>query len=147
VSPHLAARREGRSIDLRVAQSWVAGVRAEADAVVLELPGGLFSPLTDEQTNADLLRMVEPSKVVLVAPDRLGVLHDVITTTRTARAAGLVLDGIVLGAPAQPDASTGTNADELARVARGVPVLATLPRAESADLEPLLARVFERLSL
>ena len=147
VSPHLAARREGRVIDLEVIQHWLRPIREGADATVLELPGGLFSPLSDELTNADLLTALAPTKVVLVAPDRLGVLHDVIATTRAARAAGIRIDGVILSAPAERDSSTGTNADELARVLPSAPVLAVLPRAGALELRPYFDSVLRTLGL
>lgn len=136
VSPHLAARRAGRAIDLRVVVDWLAPLRAAADAIVLELPGGLFSPLSDTSTNADLLLALAPTHVVLVAPDRLGVIHDVVATTRAARAEGIAFGGLVLSAALETDASVGTNADELARVLPTPPVLASLPRAGADDLAP-----------
>jgi len=147
VSPHLAARGEGRTIDLAVVAEWLRPIRTAADAVVLELPGGLFSPLTDTLTNADLVLELRPTRVVLVAPDRLGVLHDVIATTRAARVQGIAVDGILLSSPAHPDTSTGTNAVELARVLPSVPVLDVLPRATPLELTPHLERALERLSL
>ncbi len=147
VSPHLAARREGRTIDPRVVSSWVADIRARADGVVVELPGGLFSPLTDHLTNADLVTRLAPTRVLLVAPDRLGVIHDVVATVRAARATGISIDGLVLSTPATPDASTGTNAAELSRGAPKLPVLAVLPRATDAELEPYFRDVVERLGL
>jgi dethiobiotin synthetase len=52
VSPHLAARLEGRTISLSEVARSVLALRGEAHLVV-ELAGGLFSPLTDEATNAD----------------------------------------------------------------------------------------------
>jgi len=147
VSPHLAARREGRTIDPHVIAAWLQPIRDAADAVVLELPGGLFSPLTDALTNADLVPALEPTKVLVVAPDRLGVLHDVLSTTRAAHAQGLTVDGLLLSAPAEPDGSTGTNADELRRVLPAVPVLGVLPRASRQDLIPVLEAVLAELAL
>lgn len=147
VSPHLAARREGRVIEVGVISTWVDAARASADGVVVELPGGLFSPLSETATNADAALALGPTRVVLVAPDRLGVLHDAAATVRAARAAGLVIDGLVLSAPAQPDASTGTNARELARVLSGTPILAVLPRAPAPVIAALLAPVLDTLGL
>lgn len=133
VSPHLAARREDRPVDLDVVVDWVAAWRAEAQGVLVELAGGLFSPLGPAATNADLARALAPDAIVLVAPDRLGVLHDVAAATRAARAEGVAISGIVLSEPATPDGSTGTNAGELPLVT-DVPVLASFARAPVAEL-------------
>jgi dethiobiotin synthetase len=133
VSPHLAAEAEGRTIELRTITSYVETVRALAHGVAVELPGGLFTPLGLELCNAEVALALGPHAVLLVAPDRLGVLHDVAAATRAASALGLGITGLVLVAPELPDASTGTNAAELGKVTN-VPVIAVLPRADIATL-------------
>jgi dethiobiotin synthetase len=147
VSPHLAARDEGVSIDLRRIVADVNALRRLAAGVLVELPGGLFSPLTGKRTNADLARALDATATLLVAPDRLGVLHDVIAATTAAESVGVRLTGIVLVAPREPDASTGTNAAALREVA-GLPLLASVPRAselelaDSAELAAILTGLF-----
>lgn len=133
VSPHLAARAQGIAIDLRRIVEWVTEARTETDGLLVELPGGLFSPLAPPRTNADLVAALQPDHTILVAPDRLGVLHDVAASDRAARAMGVELDGVVLSPPHDADASTGRNAEELPTVTT-LPVWATLPRASVADL-------------
>ncbi len=128
VSPHLAARAVGARIDATPIVDAVASVREQAEGVLVELAGGLFSPLAPGLSNADLALRVQPSAIVLVAPDRLGVLHDLGAATRAARACGLHIAGIILTAPAHADASTGRNAAEVSLVT-DVPVLAVYPRA------------------
>lgn len=144
VSPHLAARETGTTVQLSVLRGYVAGVRRAADAVVVELAGGLFSPLAPGLSNADVTRDLAPDVVLLVAPDRLGVLHEIAATTRAAATSGVLLTGIVLVAPEFPDASTGTNAAEIAMVA-DVPVLAVVPRGDVRSLaaRPDLAAVVQ----
>jgi dethiobiotin synthetase len=132
VSPHLAAAAEGVTIEVASISAYVARVRPEVDALVVELAGGLFSPLGAGISNADVARALD-GKALLVAPDRLGVLHDVAAATRAAAAIDLRIAGVVLVAPAVADASTGTNARELG-VVTDVPVVASLPRAEVAAL-------------
>jgi dethiobiotin synthetase len=137
VSPHLAARDEGLTLQLSVIVQHVADVRrAGPHGIVLELAGGLFSPLAPGLTNVDVIRDVGADEVLLVAPDRLGVLHDVAATTRAAAAAGAHLTGLILVAPEVTDTSTGTNAAELALVTE-LPVIAVVPRA---DMSVLAAR-------
>jgi dethiobiotin synthetase len=133
LSPHLAARETDTPIRLDVLVPLIHAARATVDVLLVELPGGLFSPLSDTEVNADLVRATRPDVTLLVAPDRLGVLHEVISTHRAASTAAVDLDGIVLIAPERPDASTGLNAPELARLL-DVPVLATLGRGSPQDL-------------
>lgn len=140
LSPHLAARRAGVTIDrAALHRRWLELARAWP-AMVVELAGGLCSPLDDDVDQAGWLAEASPMiragmKLVVVASDRLGVLHDVVATLHAAAAHGLTVAAIALAPPATPDLSTGTNAGELAARApvRGRPIV-TLPRATSAEL-------------
>jgi dethiobiotin synthetase len=138
VSPHLAARAEGVEIDIGRLATEVRRLGGLAQLVVVELAGGLFSPLSDRTCNADLLRAIRPDATFLVAPDRLGVLHDVAAAAIAARSRRLSLDGVVLVTPEVPDTSTGRNAREIPLVSR-LEVAAVLPRAPAASLAQLRA--------
>src|SRR5688572_28651128 len=128
ISPHLAARREGVKLS---AQAIVAATKEES--MIVESAGGLYSPLSDDETNADVAALYgERALVVLVAPDRLGVLHDVGACVRAAEADGIAFAAVVLSAPAKADASTGTNAAEIERLGLAEAVV-TFPRARIDD--------------
>lgn len=133
LSPHLAARESDTPIHLDVLVPLIQAARADADVLLVELPGGLFTPLSDTEVNADIVRALSPDATLLVAPDRLGVLHEVLSTHRAASTAAVDLDGIVLIAPERPDPSTGLNAGELGRVL-DVPVVALVGRGSPEEL-------------
>ncbi len=132
VSPHLAAREAGVTIELGPILTAVEALRSDRDHVLVELAGGLFSPLAPGLLMVDLVAALAPTRIVLVAPDRLGVLHDV---GATVRAAGTLVSqiGVVLSAPSQPDASTGTNGAELGLVT-SAPLICSLRRAPTLVL-------------
>jgi dethiobiotin synthetase len=131
VSPHFAARGDGRPVDLRVIAERACELESDAtqplDVLVVESAGGLFSPLAPGVTNVDLVNTLSPASVVLVAPDRLGALHDVRATLIAATASAIAIDAIVLSAPNIPDSATSTNAAEL-EIAFGTRVAAVFPR-------------------
>lgn len=131
LTPWLAAEREGVELDLGACVRWVQA--QSADHVLVETAGGLLSPLTERATNLELVRAIAPDALLLVAPDRLGVLHEV-AACRLAleRAAELPRASVVLELPERSDASTGTNARLLERLGHG-PVLGTLPRGAPDD--------------
>lgn len=112
VSPHLAARRAGVTIDLEEIVAWLDA--HATSPLVIETAGALLSPLSPTLTNLDLTRAAHPDRLVLVAVDRLGVLHEVAACLQILRGApNLPSPLVVLQSPPEPDTSTGTNAAEL----------------------------------
>lgn len=128
LSPHLAARRQQVSIDAHELACAADRLAREFAVVVIELAGGLFTPFDDARDNAEWLAAVD-AHCVIVAPDRLGVLHDTTVCVRAAATTRLRLAAIALNAPAVSDASTGTNGNELAArwPTRGIPIV-EIPR-------------------
>jgi dethiobiotin synthase len=110
VAPNVAARAEGVVLDPG-ALAQEARRRSVDSVLVLETAGGLFSPMTDDETNADWLDRVAPDLLVLVASNRLGVLHDVEACRRASKR---TIDCVVLTGAA-PDASVATNRLEIVR--------------------------------
>jgi len=134
LSPHLAARRESRSIEAEQILTYVRSHESSSPTeppgvVVVETAGGLFSPLDASFTNWDVACSLDPARWVLVAPDSLGVLHDVTATLAASTAR-------------EPDASTGTNAAELQRlglIARPFSLARNDPAGISTLVDALLA--------
>jgi 8-amino-7-oxononanoate synthase len=140
IAPARAARNAQRRIEISRITEWVAEVESNAPGpaqLVIETAGGVFSPIGDEDTNFDLTRALDPAIWLLVAPDRLGVLHDVTSCLRAMESLGRRPDYLILSAPEHPDASTGTNADELAP-RRSMPPIIQLQRHDTSPLRVLL---------
>jgi dethiobiotin synthetase len=113
LAPHLAAREESRRVDAALLRSGYEVWRETYDFVLVEGAGGLMSPLSDDDYNADLARDLG-LPLVIVAANRLGVINDVMQTLITAEAKGLRVAGVVLNdTSANGDASRATNAAEL----------------------------------
>ena len=87
---------------------------------------------TESLLNIDVVRSLGADFVLIVAPDRLGVLHDVLAAARGARAKGVAFDAIVLVAPELSDASTHRNCYELSLFVDNCPIY-EVPRAPVAD--------------
>lgn len=137
ISPHLAAERKGQRIELELVQRWVTEAEQTAGVLgvttLIETAGGAFSPLAvpplaapDGRVirNLDLAIALAADLWLLIAPDRLGVLHDVTTTLDTLGGRGRTPDCLVLVPPKTADASTGSNARELQRLHPELPVIA-----------------------
>ena len=106
--------------------SYFSGIEAwreHCDTLIVEGAGGLFSPLADDVLNIDLYREFERAKLVLVAANRLGVIHEVIATCRAAAQIDVALDHLYLSAvgPAG-DSSSKTNAHQIRKWNPGIEV-------------------------
>jgi dethiobiotin synthetase len=140
VTPSRAARHRNVAIDLHQVARWaesVASTTPRPAQLVIETAGGVFSPLADQQTNFDLAAVLSPATWLLVAPNRLGVLHDVSSALHAMAALGRRPDWIILSAPETTDASTSSNREELTRL-HGMPPVLELPRNDPGPLEAVL---------
>jgi 8-amino-7-oxononanoate synthase len=140
VTPSRAARAEHVAIDLGRVVTWVEQVASTNDRppqVVVETAGGVFSPLSDRQANFDLAKALDPATWVLVAANRLGVLHDVVSALHAMASLGRRPDWIILSAAETIDSSTASNHEELSRLP-GMPPIIELPRHDARPLAALL---------
>jgi dethiobiotin synthetase len=141
VTPSLAARRSGITIRIPEIARWVESVRFTSEPsvprhLIIETAGGVFSPIGDGITNYDLALGLDPATWILVAPNRLGVLHDIGSCLRALTALDRAPDALVLSAPVEPDSSTPHNADELRHQGVKLPII-ELSRNDEAGLAAL----------
>lgn len=149
VSPFRAAGLAGKNIHLSDILQYFDSARAalrrapgDGGWCVAETAGGVFSPLTSRETNFELAARLAPNGLwVLVAPDALGVIHDVTATLEAMRARGRTPDLVVLNAARPADASTGGNAEELRALGVAVPIARTDDAASVAQLADTVARL------
>ena len=127
LAPHRAAQAEGRCVDTRLLRSGIECWRHTADFVLVEGAGGLLSPLSDEDYNADLaLDLGYP--LLVVSANVLGTINQTLQTLVTAATfrGGLEVAGIVLNdirPPSNEDPSRESNCEEL-EMRAGAPLLA-----------------------
>jgi dethiobiotin synthetase len=118
LAPHLAARAEGRRVDAALLRHGIEYWRESCEIVLVEGAGGLMSPISDDDYNADLAAEFG-YPLIVVAANELGTINATLQTLITASTYcdGLIVAGIVLNAPRKLDAdpSIDSNADELAR--------------------------------
>jgi dethiobiotin synthetase len=130
LAPHLAARAEGKEVDVELLRSGLDFWRDRSDIILVEGIGGLMSPVSDDEYVADLAYDFG-FPLIVVAPNMLGVINQTLQTLITASTFrdGLDVAGIVLNdlhrARDSHDPSARSNAAELA--ARCIPrILATV---------------------
>lgn len=137
LAPHLAARAEGKRVDATLLREGLEYWRDTSEIVLVEGAGGLMSPISDEDYNADLAAEFG-FPLLVVAANELGVINSTLQTLITAATYcdGLDVAGIVLNSVArgENDESVASNADEIAR--RCVPpLLATVPHGGGLEGE------------
>lgn len=94
MAPHLAAKREGREIDMApIAASYTRAMQS-ANAVVVEGVGGFRVPLSDKFDSADLAQLLA-IPVVLVVGMRLGCINHALLTAEAITHRNLHLAGWV----------------------------------------------------
>jgi dethiobiotin synthetase len=93
LSPHRAARMEGRSLVLDEVLAWIRA--REGPRTVIEGVGGWRVPVAETWDVADLaVALAWP--VLVVAEDRLGAINHARLTVEAVRGSGLPLVGVVL---------------------------------------------------
>lgn len=128
LSPHLAARAEGKEVDMELVRNGLNAWTGHCDVVVVEGCGGLMSPVDDENYFADVaLEFGYP--VLIVVDNRIGAINQGLQAAITANCFrdGLDVAGIVLNdAQAfEGDASRASNFEQLSQRSV-VPVLTRL---------------------
>ncbi len=140
VSPHLAARLAGQSIDPAAA---IASARAEPDrTLVVEGVGGLLVPIAKGFSVRDLAVALKLPLVIAALPG-LGTINHTLLTIEAARSAELNVAAVVLTPwPAEAGQIEQSNHETIARLgAVEVSTLEEIAGPEIADL----ARAGDRL--
>jgi dethiobiotin synthetase len=136
LAPHLAARADERQVDAKLLRSGLEEWRSTSDIVIVEGAGGLMSPISDDDYNADLANEFG-YPLVIVTANQLGTINATLQTLIAAESFrdGLPVAGVVLNWPTamSNDPSTASNRDELERRLK-VPLLAEVTYGHGFDL-------------
>jgi len=125
LSPDMAARREGRSIDFQGLVDFCRGLRDEAgDVLLIEGLGGVLVPLTERETVADWIAALEVP-ALLVTGSYLGTLSHTLTAAEALKARGIPLAAVIVSESADSPVPLAETVETLERFV--TPVLA-LPR-------------------
>lgn len=126
LAPPQAAALEGAVVDARLLRSGLQHWVERSDIVLVEGAGGLMSPLSDDDYNANLAADLG-LPMLIVAANELGVINATLQTILAARSVApkLPIAGIILNQTAEltDDESVSRNAEQL-RQHCDVPLLA-----------------------
>ena len=132
LSPNIAARLEGQTLvlDDMVIDAVARAAELRDGLLLVEGAGGVMSPLTDDETNLDMI-VALGAPVLLVAGSYLGTISHVLTAMVALRGAGARVAAVVM--------SESLDAPDLTQTARalapflGDAPLFLAPRSESWD--------------
>ena len=130
VSPHLAAKQQGTSIDVQRIQR-----PTSVDPLVIEGAGGVFVPINERAFMLDLMRQLG-APVVVASRTALGTINHTLLTVSAIRDAKLSLRGVVM---------IGRENEENRRAIErygDVPVIGWIPWLDKIDRD-ILRSVFE----
>jgi dethiobiotin synthetase len=118
LAPPLAAAREGRAVDRNLLRSGIRYWQQRSDFILVEGAGGLMSPISDDDYNADVAYDLGYPLVIVVA-NRIGAINQALQTLIVAATfkEGIQVSRVVLNQSRSDwadDPSTATNGDELA---------------------------------
>jgi dethiobiotin synthetase len=113
VAPLLASRRERKRIKLSQVLTHAHAVQKRFDVLLIEGAGGLLSPLGESFDSRDLIAALCATPMI-VCPNRLGAVNQVLLTLEALPERFRAKARIVLMSPPKPDAATASNAKLLA---------------------------------
>ena len=101
-SPLLAAKLEGRTVDLGHIAECVAECARRRQIVLVEGAGGLCVPLTEDTLTADFVAQ-QGWPIILVASGRLGAINHATLSLEAVKTRGIALAGVVMNDFPQSD--------------------------------------------
>ena len=133
LAPSVAARMEGREIDVSCVESTFAELRQKYDFVIVEGVGGIAVPIQDDFLVVHLIKRLQ-LPILIVAQAGLGTLNHTLLTVAYARQFELQITGIVLNGLCVETAGLAetTNPAEIENLT-GVPVIGVVPYEKRLD--------------
>ncbi len=133
LAPSVAARMEGREIDVSCVETAFAALRQKYDFVIVEGVGGIAVPVQDDFLVVHLIKRLQ-LPILIVAEVGLGTLNHTLLTVAYARQFELQITGIVLNGlcPETAGLAEATNPAEIENLT-GVPVIGVVPYEKQLD--------------
>lgn len=133
VSPHLAAKRAGESIDINRIKYDYAQISKKYDYLLVEGAGGITCPLRVDEGEKYLLKDLIWElglSTIIVADAGLGTINSTLLTVDYARENGIEVEGIILNNYDTDNFMHWDNLEQVEYLA-GINVVATVARGSS----------------
>ena len=140
LAPYAAAMLENRPIDITAVQRAYHEVAAGHDLVMVEGAGGLLVPILRDYSFRDLAVDLDLS-VILVAPNRLGMINHVLLNAESIAKAGLRLALVILNElDPEPTLASQTNPSILEELLAVPPYLSPFQNEDFSGALKLLGK-------
>jgi len=132
-SPLLASQIENKKIDLDEIIEKIRELSNNYDLLFVETAGGIYSPITDTETNVDLAKKLGFT-VIICIPNRVGAISLSVLAAKSVVAEGLKIEGAVFSQTIKPQNKTDEmickdNVEQFQKMT-GIKVLADLKFGE-----------------
>lgn len=139
LAPGVAAKMEGKNIDIELIKNAYIELEKRHDIVVVEGAGGIAVPLKDSFLISDLVSLLGVPAII-VARAGLGTINHTFLTVEHAKNSGIPIIGVIINTPYL---NTGINKGGLAEETNpevieeltGVPVLGIIPHDPEISTE------------
>jgi len=126
VTPALAAKIEGVTIDLHKITSCFLEISRKHEFVVVEGAGGVMSPIFENLLVADMIKALD-LPAIIVSRAGLGTINHTLMTFECLRTRQIPILGFLVNRfPKDPNLSESTNAEIITSVS-GIPHLGSIP--------------------
>ena len=147
VSPHLAAKLEGRPVEMEVIQQDFANIKERFDYITVEGSGGIVCPLRLDHETILLEDVILALglDILIVSDAELGSINRAVLTVAYAKQRGIGVKGILLNGYDESNDLHRDNRQVIEQLT-GVPVLACIERGArelKIEISALLAQYQE----
>lgn len=145
VTPGLAARMEGQSIDPTIILDTLRQLEKKYELILVEGAGGLMVPMGSDWMISDLAKMIGYPLLIVARPS-LGTINHSVLTTMMARQLGLDPFGVICnGYKAIDDDPSLDENPKMIEEFSGLPVLGGIPWMQNVNSELLLSTFQEHI--
>lgn len=132
IAPHVAARQVQRELNVNLLHQKIQyALNQPADICLIEGVGGWYTPLNDQETMADFVK-INSFQTILVVGMRLGCLNHAILTMRALQQDNIHVIGWIANC-IDPNMANRNESIETLRQWLGVPCLGVLGHGEEAQ--------------
>ena len=141
LSPDMAARREGRSINFSALVDFCRGAQTgDEDVLLIEGIGGAMVPLDDTHTVLDWMAELAAPALVM-AGSYLGTLSHTLTTVGALQERDIPIAGVVVDESEDNPAPLGETLDTMARFLAGVNLVSLARGADQVAIFAAIKRI------